>query len=150
MIEATALGARAIIERIKEYGVPVENVVCASGIAEKSPFAMQVYADITGCTIRVAGSSQACALGAAVAAAVSWQGEHPDFPTAAREAMTSLKDVAYEPNRETQKIYDELYALYRAVRRLRWSGKSCRPTVPGHEKTHLHKDGQPGPLIITA
>jgi L-ribulokinase len=111
LIEATAFGARAIIQRIKEYGVSVENVVCAGGIAEKSPFAMQLYADITGCTIRVAGSSQACALGAAVSAAVL-AGAHPDFP-AAQAAMTSLKPVAYEPVPENQKIYDELYTLYR-------------------------------------
>ncbi len=113
LIEATAFGARAIIERIKEYGVPVENVVCAGGIADKNPFAMQVYADITGCTIRVAGSSQACALGAAVSAAVL-AGTHKDFP-AAQAAMTSLKDVAYIPNAENQKIYDDLYRLYRQV-----------------------------------
>ena len=31
---------------------------------------MQIYADVTGCTMQVAGSEQACALGSAVAAAV--------------------------------------------------------------------------------
>lgn len=113
LIEATAFGARAIIERIQEYGVPVENVVCAGGIAEKNPMAMQIYADITGCTIRVAGSSQACALGAAVSAAVL-AGVHPDFP-AAQAAMTSLKDVAYKPRPESRAVYDELYRLYRQV-----------------------------------
>jgi L-ribulokinase len=113
LIEATAFGARAIIERIREYGVPIENVVCAGGIAEKSPLAMQIYADITGCTIRVAGSSQACALGAAVSAAVL-AGVHADFPSA-QKAMTSLKDVAYVPAPDSQKIYDRLYTLYREV-----------------------------------
>lgn len=113
LIEATAFGARAIIERIREYGVPIENVVCAGGIAEKSPLTMQIYADITGCTIRVAGSSQACALGAAVSAAVL-AGVHPDFPTA-QKAMTSLKDVAYVPHTHSQNTYDQLYRLYRDV-----------------------------------
>lgn len=113
LIEATAFGARAIIERIQEYGVPVENVVCAGGIADKNPMAMQIYADITCCTIRVAGSSQACALGAAVSAAVL-AGVHPDFP-AAQAAMTSLKDVAYKPRPESRAVYDELYRLYRQV-----------------------------------
>ena len=42
---------------------------------------MQIYADVTGCTIRIPGSSQACALGAAVSAAVIG-GIHKDFPTA--------------------------------------------------------------------
>lgn len=113
LIEATAFGARAIIERIKEYGVPVDSVVCAGGIAEKNAFAMQVYADITGCTIRVAGSSQACALGAAVAASVL-AGVHKDFETA-QGAMTFLKDVAYTANAEAKKTYDAIYKLYREV-----------------------------------
>lgn len=113
LIEATAFGARAIIERIQEYGVPVESVVCAGGIAEKSPLAMRIYADITGCTIRVAGSSQACALGGAVAAAVI-AGVHPDFP-AAQKAMTSLKPVVYEPEPDDRNTYDRLYALYRRL-----------------------------------
>ena len=113
LIEATAFGARAIIERIKEYGVPIDRVVCAGGIAEKNPLLMQIYADITGCTMLVAGSSQACALGSAVSAAVL-AGAHPDFPTAQKK-MTSLKKVAYKPKAAAQKTYSELYALYRQL-----------------------------------
>ena len=113
LIEATAFGARAIIERIKEYGVPLDRVVCAGGIAEKNPLLMQIYADITGCTMLVAGSSQACALGSAVSAAVL-AGAHPDFPTAQRK-MTSLKKVAYKPKAAAQKTYNQLYALYRQL-----------------------------------
>jgi L-ribulokinase len=111
LIEATAFGARAIIERFKEYGVPINRVVCAGGIAEKNPLLMQIYADVTGCTMLVAGSSQACALGSAVSAAVL-AGAHPDFPTA-QTAMTSLKKVSYKPRPTAQKTYDQLYALYR-------------------------------------
>lgn len=113
LIEATAFGARAIIERIKEYGVPVERVVCCGGIAEKNPFLMQIYADVTGCAMQVAGSSQACALGAAVSAAVL-AGVHADFP-AAQKAMTSVKPQVWEPQPENQKIYDRLYSLYRRL-----------------------------------
>lgn len=113
LIEATAFGARAIIERIKEYGVPINRVVCAGGIAEKNPLLMQIYADITGCTMLVAGSSQACALGSAVSAAVL-AGAHPDFPTAQKK-MTSLKKVSYKPKPAAQKTYNELYVLYRQL-----------------------------------
>ena len=113
LIEATAFGARAIIERIREYGVPIERVVCAGGIAEKNPMLMQIYADVTGCTMLVAGSSQACALGSAIGAAVL-AGAHKDFPTA-QKAMTSLKKVSYKPNAKAQKTYDQLYALYRQL-----------------------------------
>jgi len=117
LIEATAFGARAIIERIRDYGVAIQRVVCCGGIAEKNAFLMQIYADVTGCTMQVSGSAQACALGSAVAAAVlagPERGGHPDFPTA-QKAMTSLKPVCYAPIPENQAIYDQLYRLYREL-----------------------------------
>ena len=89
LIEATAFGARAIIERIEEYGVPIERVVCSGGIAEKNPLLMQIYADVSGRAMLVAGSSQSCALGSAIAAAVLAHA-HPDFETA-QSTMTGLK-----------------------------------------------------------
>jgi len=113
LIEATAFGARAIIERIKEYGVPIDRVVCAGGIAEKNPLLMQIYADVTGCTMQVAGSSQACALGSAVSAAVL-AGAHKHF-AAAQAAMTSVKPKQYKPIPSNRKVYDQLYALYRQL-----------------------------------
>jgi L-ribulokinase len=110
LIEGTAFGARVIIERIEQFGVPVKRIVCAGGIAEKSPMLMQIYADVTGRVMRVAGSSQACALGAAVAASVA-AGVHKSFP-AAQKAMTSLKPVVYRPVAANRKVYDRLYRLY--------------------------------------
>ena len=113
LIEATAFGARAIIERLREYGVPIKRVVCAGGIAEKNPMLMQIYADVTGCTMLVAGSSQACALGSAISAAVL-AGAHPDFATA-ESKMTSLKPVEYKPNAVSRRTYQKLYQLYRQL-----------------------------------
>jgi L-ribulokinase len=113
LIEATAFGARAIIERIREYGVPIDRIVCAGGIAEKNPMLMQIYADVTGCEMRVAGSSQACALGGALAAAVL-AGVHPNF-AAAQSKMTSLKPKRYRPDPARRKVYEKLYALYREL-----------------------------------
>jgi L-ribulokinase len=113
LIEATAFGARAILERIKEYGVPVRRIVCAGGIAEKNPLLMQIYADITGCEMQVSGSSQACALGAAISAAVL-AGEHRSFP-AAQRAMTRVQRKRYRPIAAHRPVYNQLYALYRQV-----------------------------------
>ena len=97
LIEATAFGARAIIERLQEYGVPVERVVCCGGIAEKNDLFMQIYADVLGYPMLVAGSPQTPALGSAIAAAVT-AGVHPSFE-AAQARMTSLKEKAFTPNR---------------------------------------------------
>jgi L-ribulokinase len=111
LIEATAFGARAIVERLVEYGVPVKRIVCSGGIAAKNPLLMQIYADVTGCEMRVSRSDQSCALGAAIGAAVC-AGAHPDFASA-QAAMTGLKEIIYQPISNNQEIYEKLYSLYR-------------------------------------
>lgn len=113
LIEGTAFGARAIVDRIREYGVPVGRIVCSGGIAEKNVLLMQIYADVTGCEMRVSRSSQSCALGSAIGAAVV-AGTHPDFKTA-QVAMTGLKKISYKPIPENQAIYQHLYTLYREL-----------------------------------
>ncbi|OGJ92181.1 MAG: ribulokinase [Candidatus Raymondbacteria bacterium RifOxyA12_full_50_37] len=114
LIEATAFGARAIIERIKKHGVPITRITNCGGIAEKNPMLMQIYADITGCAMYISGSSQTCALGSAIAAAVAAgakTGGYNSFEKA-QKAMTSVKKTVYRPNPAAKKIYDKLYSLY--------------------------------------
>lgn len=117
LIEGTAFGARVILERLKEYGVPVTRVVCCGGLAEKNALLMQIYADITGCVMQVSHSDQSCALGAALTAAVlagSKNGGYDSFEDA-QAAMTGVKDVSYKPDPDAQKVYDELFLLYRKL-----------------------------------
>jgi L-ribulokinase len=111
LIEATAFGARAIIDRIRDYGVPIERVVCCGGIAEKNDLFMQIYADVIGQPMLIAGSAQAPALGAAISAAVT-AGEFDSWP-AAQRAMTSVKDRRFVPDPAAHAVYNQLYALYR-------------------------------------
>ena len=114
LIEATAFGALAIIDRFEEYGVKIRQIVACGGIAEKNPLVMQIYADVTGRQIHVARSGQACALGAAIAGAVvagKKAGGHSSF-AAAQKAMTGLKPRAYKPNRAAHAVYTQLFALY--------------------------------------
>lgn len=114
LIEATAFGARMILERIESYGVPIKRIVCAGGIAEKSPMLMQIYADVTGREMRISGSSQTCALGSAVSAAVlagANNGGYDDY-SSAQAAMTFLKENSYKPIPENQAVYERLFTLY--------------------------------------
>ena len=113
LIEATAFGGRMIIERFKEYGVPIDRVVNCGGISIKSPLTMQIYADVLGCTMEVSDNAQSCALGAAMAGAVVG-GVFPDFEKAA-EAMTQVKEICYEPIPENKAIYDRLFSLYKRL-----------------------------------
>jgi len=117
LIEATAFGARMIIERLDEYKVPVDRIVCCGGIAEKNAFLMQIYADVTGREMQVARSGQACALGAAMAAAVlagKDQGGHESFESA-KKAMTGVKDKTYKPDPGRHEVYTRMFALYRLL-----------------------------------
>ena len=59
LVEATAFGSRAIVEQFRKEGVPINAVIAQGGIARKSPFVMQVTADVLGMPIRVAASDQA-------------------------------------------------------------------------------------------
>ena len=111
LIEATAFGARAIIERERQYGVKIDRVVCAGGVADKNALLMQIYADVTGCAMELATSDQTCALGSAVVAAVL-AGAHPSF-VAAQAAMTSVRASRFVPDAGRSAVYDELYRLYR-------------------------------------
>ncbi len=117
LIEATAFGARVIIERLIEYGVPIKRIVCCGGIAEKNKLLPQIYADVIGCDIYLAGSGQACALGAAVGAAVvagKSAGGYAGFAEAQKK-MTSLKADVYRCNAANRAVYDRLYQLYRQI-----------------------------------
>lgn len=116
-IEATAFGARMILERIKKYGIAIDQIVCCGGIAEKNPLLMQIYADVTGCDMRLSRSSQSCALGSAVAAAVVAGKEAGGYGTfhQAQEKMTALQSKVYRPRREAHATYEKLFSLYRSL-----------------------------------
>lgn len=111
LIEATAFGALTIINRFEEYGVKISQIINCGGIAEKSPLTMQIYADVTGRPMKVSGSSQTCALGSAIAGAVV-AGVHRNVETA-QGAMANSTPKIYKPKAEANKIYCQLYPLYK-------------------------------------
>ncbi|MCX7803631.1 MAG: ribulokinase, partial [Planctomycetota bacterium] len=111
LIEATAMGARVIIERLEEYGVRTGEVVCCGGIAEKNPLVMTIYADVLNRPIRTARSSQTCALGAAIFGAVAG-GAYRSVEEAS-EKMTGPGRRGYRPDPRRASVYDRLYSIYR-------------------------------------
>ncbi|MER7545248.1 ribulokinase [Spirillospora sp. NPDC127506] len=109
LIEATAFGARKIVETFEASGVPVEELVVAGGLM-KNTFLMQVYADVLRRPLSVIGSAQGPALGSAIHAAVA-AGAHPDI-TSAAAAMGRRIPSAYVPDRARADAYDDLYEIY--------------------------------------
>ncbi|RDV25543.1 ribulokinase [Alteromonas aestuariivivens] len=113
LVEATAFGARAITERFRDEGVPIESVVVIGGISKKSDYVMQTCADVWNCPIDVLESDQSCALGAAIMAAVA-AGEY-DSVAAAQEVMASPVCKQYLPNSDRVEIYNSLYSRYQTL-----------------------------------
>lgn len=110
MIEATAFGARMIVARLVALGVPVSRLIACGGIAHKNPLVMQIYADVLGRPIQVAASTQASALGAAIAGAVVG-GVFADVPQAQRQLVRAAP-TTYAPHGAATVVYDELFDLY--------------------------------------
>ena len=110
LVESTACGARRIVERFISEGVAVNEIGAIGGIARKSPFIMQTCADIINKPIRISESDQACALGAAIFAAVA-AGVYPDTE-AAMSVMSAKYDIVYTPNPAQAKLGEELYQQY--------------------------------------
>jgi len=113
LVESAAFGARLIADRFADEGVPIEGVIALGGIPKKSPFVMQILADVMNRPILVTRSEQACALGAAMFAATA-AGLYKSVEDA-QEAMNSGFETTYEPNYENAAIYDKIYSQYRKL-----------------------------------
>ena len=113
LVEATAFGSRAIVDRFVTEGVPIKKVIAIGGVAKKSPYVMQTLADVLNRPIQVARADQACALGAAMCAAVA-AGVHATME-AAQQAMGSGFDAEYHPRPDYKDVYEILYQRYLAL-----------------------------------
>lgn len=114
LIEATAYGTRKIVEEFRKSDVPVDEFFAAGGISQKSPMAMQIYADVLNMPISIADSTQAPALGAAIygaVAATAANGGYDDMLEATK-VMGRVREEKVYPKSENVAIYEELYKEY--------------------------------------
>lgn len=110
LVEATAFGSKAIVERFRSEGVRIDNVIGIGGIALKSPFVMQTLSDVLNMPIKVCKTDQACALGAAMFAATA-AGIYNKVEDA-QVAMNSGFAKEYFPNKENAEAYQAIYEKY--------------------------------------
>ena len=113
LVEATAFGSKAINDRFIAEGVRIDGVIALGGVAKKSPFVMQIVADVLDMPIKVARSEQACALGTAMAAAVV-AGVYSSTAEAQKK-MGSGIETEYHPIPENVEKYKTLYEQYKKL-----------------------------------
>jgi L-ribulokinase len=113
LVEATAFGSKAIVDRFVSEGVRIDNVIGIGGISLKSPFVMQTLSDVLNMPIKVCKTEQACAFGASMFAAVVAE-VYPKVE-AAQQAMGQGFASEYTPNPNNHKAYMKLYEKYKQL-----------------------------------
>lgn len=113
LVEATAFGARAIVDRFRREGVRIDGAIAIGGIPRKSPFIMQIVADVLDMEIEVTAGEQPVALGAAMFAATA-AGLYPRLEDAQR-AMSAGVERTYRPDSARASLYGNLYRDYLAL-----------------------------------
>ena len=110
LAESAVFGARRIVEHLQQNNIEINTVKAVGGISQKSPFIMQLFADILNMPVAVSSAPQACALGAAIFAAVAAK-IYPDVFTA-MENMSAKTSTTYQPDPSNTEIYQQLYSRY--------------------------------------
>ncbi len=144
LIEATAFGTRVIIDAFEAGGVSIDRVVACGGLPERNPLLMQIYADVTGRSWRVAASSQTPALGSAMFAAVAAGPDAGGYASIeeAAERMAHLREGSYEPIEANRRAYDALYGEY--VRLHDLFGRGADPAMKTLKRLRLEAVGAVG------
>jgi L-ribulokinase len=110
-VEATCFGAKAIVDRFNDEGVPVKGLIGLGGVARKSPYIMQVMANVMNMPIKIHKSEQTCALGAAMFAATVC-GVHSNV-SEAMHAMGHGFDLHYTPDLSVVELYQKRYEKFK-------------------------------------
>jgi L-ribulokinase len=113
LVEATCFGAKKIVDRFIDEGIPVKGLIGLGGVAKKSPFIMQMMSDVCNMPIKIHKSEQTCAFGAAMFAATA-SGIYPKVEDA-MEAMGQGFDAVYTPDASKVEIYAKRYAKYSSL-----------------------------------
>jgi L-ribulokinase len=110
-IEGTAFHTRIILERMAEYGVPVERVINAGGVPQNNAVLNQVYANVLGKPVLVPDGVPT-SLGSGIFALLA-AGAFSSVEEA--QAKMCLPHKTYEPEEGAVRVYEELYQIYRKV-----------------------------------
>ena len=113
LAESTCFGAKAIVDRFNNEGIPVKGLIGLGGVAKKSPYIMQMMADVMAMPIRIHKSDQTCAMGAAMFAATA-AGVYNKVEDA-MAAMGQGFDAEYYPNKATVDIYAKRFEKYKIL-----------------------------------
>ncbi len=110
LVAGVVFGAKRMFDSYLASGIGIDEIICAGGIAGKSPYIMQVMADVFGKNVGVSASEEACAVGSAMYAACGSGLFESIF--AAQKIFGEGRIRKYSPNPNKTPVYRELYRKY--------------------------------------
>jgi L-ribulokinase len=110
-IEGTAFHTRIVLDRMAEYGVPIERVINAGGIPQNNSRLNQIYADVLNKAVLVPDSIPT-SIGSGIFAQLA-AGIFPSIEAAQQQMCPGHK--TYLPDPASAAVYEGLYGLYRQV-----------------------------------
>ncbi len=113
LVDATAFGSKAIVDRFIESGVEIKQVIALGGVAKKSTYVMQTMCDVLNMPIKVHSSDQTCAFGAAMFASVN-AGLYEKVELAQKQLGQGF-EKQYTPIPENVEKYKALYERYQKL-----------------------------------
>ncbi len=113
LMDSICFGARSIVDRFRDGGLPVQRIVMTSGLAKSNPFLLTVMADVLGETVYVPEIDNPTCVGAAIHSAVA-AGAVADFREGA-DKFGAHHFVAYSPDPDRETTYKTLYRIYREL-----------------------------------
>ncbi len=110
-IEGTAFHTRIILDRMAEYGVPIERVINAGGVPQNNAVLNQVYANVLNKPVLVPDATPT-SIGSGIFAQVA-----AGIFASVEEAQAKMcpGHTVYAPEPDAVTVYEELYLLYREV-----------------------------------
>ncbi len=110
-IEGTAMHTRIILERMAQYGIPVDRIINAGGVPQNNAVLNQVYANVLAKLVLVPDGVPT-SLGSGIVAMLAAEA----FPSieAAQQALC-LPHKTFLPQPNAVAVYEQLYPLYRDI-----------------------------------
>ena len=113
LVEAVAFAAKASIDQLLQKGLSIKSYRAVGGVSRKSPFVMQILADVLGESVSICDYDDSGARGAAVYAARAC-GAYADI-SEAQKKMTAGNGKVYVPRKELEQYYAKRYERYQKL-----------------------------------
>ena len=117
LIEATAYGAKIVLDNYETHNLKVRSLYMSGGICQKNPMFAQIYADVLNLPIHIVSTKEGGALGSAIIAAAAAGADQSGYSTVteAIHAMSAPSETVILPCQAHVPVYQRLFQVYTAL-----------------------------------